>query len=165
MVASGTLTYHVLMSAGGTAENRAPIDKMAVTGLSMGERTGSRVFQYSPAVVRIMPNMEALESRKWDAKSCLELIRTCDFALPKIPGINKRYFALTYKNKFDDGYDGLIVRDLGFSFGTGGTHGTDRRLPRLSSAPCSSSAGVSARPPSQVGVYGVHFDSCYRVRN
>ncbi|KAH8747276.1 kinase-like domain-containing protein [Diaporthe sp. PMI_573] len=47
---------------------------------------------------------------------------TCDIALPQIPGISKRHFALTYKNKFEDGYHRLIVRDLGSTFGTAVTY-------------------------------------------
>jgi hypothetical protein len=44
--------------------------------------------------------------------------RTCDIVLPKMPGISKRHFALTYKNEFEDGRHRLIVRDLGSRSGT-----------------------------------------------
>ncbi|KAK3333491.1 kinase-like domain-containing protein [Cercophora scortea] len=43
---------------------------------------------------------------------------TCDIILPKVSGISKRHFALTFKRKFPDGFPRLIVRDLGSSFGT-----------------------------------------------
>ncbi|KAI0815428.1 kinase-like domain-containing protein [Xylaria sp. FL0064] len=38
---------------------------------------------------------------------------TSDIVLPSIGHISRRHFALTYKNKFDDGYRRLIMRDLG----------------------------------------------------
>ncbi|KAK3935962.1 hypothetical protein QBC46DRAFT_346060 [Diplogelasinospora grovesii] len=42
---------------------------------------------------------------------------TCDVVL-SMKGISRRYFALTYKKKFPDGYHRLIVRDLGSTYGT-----------------------------------------------
>lgn len=43
---------------------------------------------------------------------------TSDVILPGLKGISRRHFALTYKIKFDDGRDRLIVRDLGSTYGT-----------------------------------------------
>ncbi|KAJ2897316.1 DNA damage response protein kinase DUN1 [Zalerion maritima] len=43
---------------------------------------------------------------------------TSDIVLPGGQGLSRRHFALTYKNKFDDGYYRLIVRDLGSIYGT-----------------------------------------------
>ncbi|KAK0741385.1 hypothetical protein B0T18DRAFT_332642 [Schizothecium vesticola] len=42
----GTVFAYVSGTAGWGRNGSDPIHKMAVTGLSMGERTGSRVFQY-----------------------------------------------------------------------------------------------------------------------
>ena len=41
-----------------------------------------------------------------------------DIVLPARPKISKRHIALTYKNRFDDGYYRLVVRDLGSKYGT-----------------------------------------------
>ncbi len=42
----------------------------------------------------------------------------CDIVLPKLPGISKPHFALTYKNEFPDRRYRLIVRDLASKYGT-----------------------------------------------
>lgn len=55
---------------------------------------------------------------------------TCDIVLPKIPGVSKRHFALTYKNSFPDGCYRLVVRDLGSKYGTKVTYGTKGDEPR-----------------------------------
>ncbi|KUI70588.1 DNA damage response protein kinase DUN1 [Cytospora mali] len=43
---------------------------------------------------------------------------TSDVVLPSLRGISRRHFALTFKNTFDDGYNRLVVRDLGSTYGT-----------------------------------------------